>query len=196
MSWRKHQGWRVLVAGAGVLALAPALAGCGFQPLYGTHAGSGTGRTEANAALMQVAIATIPERRGQQLRNLLIDRFYESGRPDHSRYRLEASFSAGEQKLAVRKDASAERAQLVMTAQYRLVDTTSGKPAFSASSRSFVSYNVPNDQFAAMALVDSAYQRGLDQIADDITLRVAMFLSKPAAPAPAPAPAAAPAAKP
>ncbi|MCW2245228.1 LPS-assembly lipoprotein [Azospirillum fermentarium] len=182
MSWRNHRGWRVLVAGAGLLALAPALAGCGFQPLYG--AGAGAGRAEANAALMQVGIANIPERRGQQLRNLLIDRFYETSRPDNSRYRLDASFQAGEQKLALRKDASAERAQLVMNAQYRLVDTASGKVVFSSSSRSFVSYNVPNDQFAAMSLVDSAYQRGLEQIADDITLRVAMFLSKPAAPAP------------
>ncbi len=181
MSWRNLQrGWRVLVAGAGLLALAPALAGCGFQPLYGTSAG----RTEANAALMQVDVGTIPERRGQQLRNLLIDRFYETGRPDRSRYRLDASFQAGEQKLAVRKDSSAERAQLVMNAQYRLVDVASGKVVFNATSRSFVSYNVPDDQFAALSLTDSAYQRGLEQIADDITVRVAMFLSKPSAPAP------------
>jgi len=196
MSWRSCRGWRVLVAGAGLLALAPALAGCGFQPLYGSGGSAGTGRAEANAALMQVDIATIPERRGQQLRNLLIDRFYETGRPERSRYRLDASFQAGEQKLAVRKDASAERAQLAMTAQYRLVDATTGKSVFNASSRSFVSYNVPDDQFAALSLTDSAYQRGLEQIADDITVRVAMFLSKPPAPATPSDPAKAPAANP
>ncbi len=162
---------------AAVLALlAPVLlatAGCGFKPLYG-----GTGPGSVAAKLEQVEITTIPDRHGQQLRNLLIDRFYEIGRPGNPRYRLDATLIAAEQPLALQKDSTAVRAQLLVNAPYRLVETATGKVVFQANSRSYISYSVLEQQYAGLVTVDAAYDRALVEISNDITTRVAMFLGR------------------
>jgi len=163
------------LATRGLLALAvTATAACGFQPLYGNQ-GMGAGAKEK---LHSVDIASIPDREGQKLRNLLIDKFYESSRPDKTRYRLDVSVTAVEQKLALQKDASAVRSQLLVTAPYRLTDTTDGKVVFLSSSRAMISYNILEQHYAGLLTVENAYDRALQEISDDITTRVAMHLGR------------------
>ncbi len=159
----------------GFLALALViLSACGFQPLYGDKS-YGAGATEK---LNDVDIGGIPDREGQKLRNLLIDRFYPTGRPSSTRYRLEVSLSATEQKLALQKDASAVRAQLNVTAPYRLIDTTNGAEVFRANARTIISYNVLEQHYAGVLTVENAYDRGLLEVANDITTRIAMHLGR------------------
>ncbi|MBP2311590.1 LPS assembly lipoprotein LptE [Azospirillum soli] len=164
---------RGLLALATLAPLALAVSGCGFQPLYG-----GSGPNSVAAKLEQVDIAPIPERYGQQLRNLLIDRFYTDGRPGNPRYRLDMTLTSSEQKLALQKDATAVRAQLLVNAPYRLVDNTTGKVVFQSNARSYVSYNILEQQYAGLATVDNAYDRALLEISNDITSRVSMFLGR------------------
>ncbi|MBP2293890.1 LPS assembly lipoprotein LptE [Azospirillum rugosum] len=149
-------------------------AACGFQPLYG-----GRGAANVSAKLQEVDIGIIPDQYGQQLRNLLIDRFYKDGRPAHSQYRLLTTLTAAEQKLALQKDATAVRAQLVVYAPYQLVDIATGKVVLSALSRSFISYNVLEQQYAGLVTVENAYDRALLEVSNDITARVAMYLNRP-----------------
>ncbi|WP_247872095.1 LPS assembly lipoprotein LptE [Azospirillum sp. TSO35-2] len=151
-----------------------ALSGCGFQPLYGER-GIGAGAAER---LNDVEIASIPNREGQKLRNLLIDRFYPSARPSNPRYRLDVSVTAVEQKLALQKDATAVRAQLLVNAPYRLIDTQTGAVVFQSSSRSMISYNTLEQHYAAIVTQQNAYDRALDDISNDITTRVAMHLGR------------------
>ncbi|MGF7174567.1 LPS assembly lipoprotein LptE [Azospirillum doebereinerae] len=159
----------------GLLALAvSATAACGFQPLYGDR-GVGAGAAEK---LNSVEIASIPDREGQKLRNLLIDRFYESSRPGNPRYRLDVVLTATEQKLALQKDASAVRAQLLVNAPYRLTDTADGKVVFASSARSMISYNILEQHYAGVLTVENAYDRALQEISNDITTRVAMHLGR------------------
>lgn len=170
MSWSR----RSLLSAGGATALLALLPGCGFQPLYGDRS-AGAGAADR---LAQVDIANLPDRHGQQLRNLLIDRFYPDQRPNRTTHRLEASITAFEQKLALRKDASAERAQLVLNVPFRLVDTSNGKVVFQASSRALIAYNVLEEHYAALQTVDNAYERGLIQVSDEITNRVAMYFAR------------------
>jgi LPS-assembly lipoprotein len=153
---------------------AMSLSGCGFQPLYG---GKGVGAAAADR-LMEVDIASIPDREGQKLRNLLIDNFYPSERPGNPRYRLDVALSASEQKLALQKDATAVRAQLLVNAPYRLTDTQTGQVVFQSSSRSMISYNTLEQHYAAIVTVQNAYDRALEDISNDITTRVAMYLGR------------------
>ena len=160
----------------GLAALAPggpAATGCGIQPLYG-----GSGPNSVAGKLEQVEIGSIPDRYGQQLRNLLIDRFYQDGRPGNPRYRLDTVLTATEQKLALQKDATAVRAQLLVNAPYRLIDTATGKVVFQSNARSYVSYNILEQQYAGLATVDNAYDRAILEISNDITSRVSMFLGR------------------
>jgi len=170
MSSCKRTGLRTAAA-LGFLAL---LSGCGFRPLYGEQ-GVTAG---AGEKLEQVAISGIPNRQGQILRNLLIDRFHQTDRGGQTPYRLDAQIIASEQKLALRQDASAERAQLVLNVPFRLIENATGRTLFEGRSRSFVPYNVLEERYAGLATLDHAYSRGLTEISDEITARVAMYLSK------------------
>lgn len=165
---------RGLLALAVLAPVALGTAACGFQPLYG-----GKGPNSVAARLEEVDIGMIPDRYGQQLRNLLIDRFYKDGRPGNPQYRLLTSLTASEQKLALQKDATAVRAQLVVNAPYQLVDTNTGRVVLSSSSRSFISYNVLEQQYAGLVTVENAYDRALLEISNDITTRVSMYLGRP-----------------
>lgn len=174
MWWSRH-GWLRRAGGLGVLAAAAVTtAACGFQPLYG----GSSARAGVSEKLAQVEIANIPNRYGQQLRNNLIDRFHYDGRPAASPYRLDVGLSGTEQKLALRKDSTAERAQLVVVAPYRLVESATGRVLVSGNSRALISYNILEEQYATVVTVDNAYDRALVQIADDITNRVAVTLNR------------------
>lgn len=158
-----------------LVLLAPALlmtAACGFQPLYGDRGVQASVPEE----LARVEIATIPDRPGQQLRNLLIDRFHARGADGSPAHRLEISLIAQEQKLAVRDDASAVRSQLNVNAPYRLVEVQTGKVVLSANARSMVSFNVLEQHYAGVVTVENAYERALRSISDDITTRVSIYL--------------------
>lgn len=174
MSWSRR-AWLRRAGSFGVLAAAaPLMGACGFQPLYG----GSLARAGVSEKLAQVEIVNIPNRYGQQLRNNLIDRFYHDGRPTTSPYRLDVTLSASEQKLALRKDSTAERAQLVVVAPYRLVESATGRVLVSGNSRALISYNILEEQYATVVTVDNAYDRALIQIADDITNRVAITLNR------------------
>lgn len=146
------------------------LAGCGFRPLYG----AGDGGLHANQALSQIAVASIEDRPGQMLRNLLIDRLTPGGYPDKPAFRLEVSLREEQVDFGIRKDATATRAQLNQFANFRLVDTATGQPVFSGQARSVNSYNILSSEFGTLVTEDSARDRGLRRLADDIVTRIAL----------------------
>ena len=130
------------------------------------------------------------------MRNRLIDRFYHDRRPAAAEYRLEVALEAGEQSLAIEKDASASRAQWTATATYRLVHRPSGKVVLQGSSRAVPGYNVNYYQWGSFVSEQDALDRGIEYISDEIRTRVALYFARdpdqrpalPAAPARALAP--------
>ncbi|MBM3558418.1 MAG: hypothetical protein FJX53_00660 [Alphaproteobacteria bacterium] len=173
------------------VALAVA-AGCGFRPLYD---GGRSGETAVN--LSDVAIATIPERVGQVLRNALLDRVAPYGEADAPRWLLRVGVDEQRSSYGVQKDATSTRASLRLGARFSLVERSSGQTVLSGTSMSINSFNVLRESFATAAAETDARQRGARELAEDITTRVAAFIAavrardpavvQPAAPAPAPA---------
>ena len=158
-----------------LLALPPvALGACGFKPVYGNAGHS----QDVGAALANVQIDPIAERNGQVLRNNLIDRFYSEGRPGSPKYRLALSLAATEEALGIQKDATATRARLRLQASYELVDIASGQVVYRTFSRSVVSFNLVDSQFAVLATRQDAYDRGLTELADDIRTRLSLFFAR------------------
>lgn len=163
------------VAAALLLALSPVVLGaCGFTPVYGTASQQG----HVGAALANVQIDPIGDRNGQILRNNLIDRFYTDGRPADPRYRLAVSVSAMEEELGIQKDATATRARLRLQASYELIDTHNGQVVYRTFSRSVISFNLLDSQFAVLASRQDAYDRGLTELADDIRTRLALYFAR------------------
>jgi len=170
MSWSK--GTALMLT---VLALAgPSLGGCGFRPAYGTMGHRGGAVAELN----RVFIEPIADRSGQVLRNHLIDRFYTDGRPEQTDYRLSVSLTAAREDLGIQKNAVATRARLRMTAHYELTETATGKVVYRTHSRSIVSYNLLEAQYATLVAEQDAYERALQQLAEDIESRLALYFSR------------------
>lgn len=156
-------------------ALLPAgLGGCGFQPVYGSFAD----RAAPVEQLNLVQIDPIPDRTGQVLRNLLIDRFYPAGRPADPKYRLAVALASSEESLGIRPDATATRARLRLQASYELIDVATGQVVYRTFSRALVSYNLLEAQYATLVSQQDAYERGLVELSEDIRTRLALYFKR------------------
>lgn len=168
MLWHR----RSAVRGVAALTLAWGLSACGFHPLYKNDNGA-----EASAELADVHINTIRDRNGQILHNFLLDRFNMQGRPAQPRYVLDIQLTESKSNLGFIKDNSATSAQLASIATYKLADLKTKAELQNGRSRSITSYNIVQSDFATLAAEKDARERSLREIADDITTKVAVFLS-------------------
>ncbi|MGB4100697.1 MAG: LPS assembly lipoprotein LptE [Alphaproteobacteria bacterium] len=149
-----------------------ALTACGFHPLYAT---SGLGGKNVDAALGQVQIASIPNREGQELRNLLIDRLQHRGRPVEPQYDLTITLQESQSDLGIRTDATSARSQLAMTARYSLTARATAQPVLSAIATSTVGYNKLDAQYSNLAAQEDARRRALSEVSDQITSRLSLY---------------------
>ena len=159
-----------------ILALclaAPALGACGFQPLYSQRTGSASPQE-----LALVTIDTIADRDGQKLHNFLRDRLNPLGFPPEPFYRLQLKLNTTTRDLAIRKDETATRANLILTANFILRDIRTGKVLFKGRSRSTNSYNILESEFATIASLNDATTRAARELSDDISARLAIFFSR------------------
>jgi len=158
----------------GLVLLAVAVSGCGFQPLYGRNdAGQRT-----QDLLATVRIQPLPDRVGQQLHNLLRDRLNPLGQPRKPSYTLQVQISETLEELGVRKDETATRSNLTVFADFELSDAASGKVVFEGRSRSINSYNILESQFATLFSESDARNRALREISDEISNRLAVYFAR------------------
>jgi len=150
------------------------LAACGFHPVYGTHNESGGAVAED---LNKIAIDNIPERSGQMLRNDLIDRMYSKGRPQQSAYTLIVKLGVTQQDLGIQADATSTRTLLDVTANYSLKDAQ-GKEILKGAAHSVATFNKISDQYATLAAHDSAVERTVNEIAEQIVNRLSIYFSE------------------
>ena len=156
---------------AALLFLMPFLAACGFQPLYGDSALSGV-----RADLAAVEVGWIEDRVGQQMRNELVRRFHPEGRPRDPSYRLEVEIRIDKRDLALKKSEIATRANLRITARYTLRKIMDGERLIQGTTRITTSYDILRSDFATLAAEADARRRGVRELADEITNRMAAYL--------------------
>jgi LPS-assembly lipoprotein len=163
---------RLLAAWVG---LGLCLSGCGFEPLYASHNGAESAVVN-DTALVQ--IAPIPDRLGQDVRNHLLDSLNPRGEPGNPSHRLEVRLELSEEGVALRTDEATTRYNVRLIAYYRLVETMTGKVVFENRARGFVAYDVVRSQFATLSAQQDAESRAAQEVAEDISGRVALFFTK------------------
>ncbi len=161
----------LLVPLAGILALS----GCGFQPMYA--------RTESTPVsladrMATIRIAPLPDHIGQQMHNLLRDRLNPRGQPREPAYLLKLSLSESRHELGVRKDETATRANLFVSASFSLREMKSKRVVLSGSTTSVNSYNILTGQFATTFSENDARKRALRELSDTIRTRLGIYFSK------------------
>lgn len=169
-------------------ALLLTLTACGFHPLFATSG-------NADPALAQVQIANIPNREGQGLRNLLIDKMHHAGRPTDPQYDLVVTLQKTQSDMGIRTDATSARSQLSVTARYVLTAHTTGQtPApFAASTAgkvpviepakellnsyatTTVGFNKLDAQYSNLAAEEDASRRALSELSDQIVSRLSLY---------------------
>jgi len=151
------------------------LAGCGFQPVYGTH-GALMGSPVA-VDLNNIAIDNIPDRNGQILRNYLIDRLYGKNRPLKPLYTLKVSIHYSEEDLGILANATATRSLLNMYGDYLLVDSK-GNELLKGSAHSVASFDKLDQMYGTVASRQDASQRTLHEVSEQIVNRLSVYFSE------------------
>lgn len=153
-----------------------ALSGCGFQPLYAPT-------TQANDKLAQIKIKQIPDRMGQVLRNHLLDILTPYGEPKNPEYILNVTVTEQRADLALRKDATAKRAQLQYTADVALIHAISREVIVSDRLDLMSGFSIGShadfSSIPALVSEEKTRLRAMEILAQDIKSLLASYLAQP-----------------
>jgi LPS-assembly lipoprotein len=177
-----------------LIALGMALAGCGFTPVYGNYSDA-IKNSPVSSALNDVYVDSIPDRTGQKLRNILIDRMYKSGRVPlaDAAYRLQVNpvqeYIYG---LGIAKDATATRSQINLTTHFTL-SRHDGTVLIARDITAVSSFNTLASQYTTLVTEEDARAQTIRDLSDQIMTMLELYFTNPSkytppqAKAPAPA---------
>jgi LPS-assembly lipoprotein len=173
MWWRSH----ALIAALCACLGASALAGCGFQPLYG---GTTAGGARLAEVMKGVDVTPIPGRVGQKLRNELIFATTGGNNPAPTRYRVDIVIkeSVTDQLVQITGDATGQIYQLDAT--FKLVNSGSGQVVYQGKAISRAPYNRFQEIFANVRARYDAENRAARTVAESIRTQLAAYLANAA----------------
>jgi LPS-assembly lipoprotein len=144
------------------------LSACGFTPLYGPQA--------VTKGLGSIEVVAADGRAGYLLREKLDDALARDASlpPTH---RL--VYTVNEQRYArgVRVDNVANRYELNLTANWRLIDVTTGQPVRTGSTSAAVTYDSADQPYASISAQQDSQERAAAEVARKIQLDLATWLA-------------------
>jgi LPS-assembly lipoprotein len=164
------------------LASATATSGCGFHPVYMPTASGQAGVAQRELAAIQVAL--IPDRPGQLLRQALQQRFEGADDSVARRYELSVGFYISGEGIAVNPNSISTRIRETGNANWTLIAQDPGRTRLTTGyAKAIDGYNLFDTQYFAADLESEAIAKRLaDALADQITLQLATWFRKQAAP--------------
>ena len=156
------------------------LTGCGFTPMYATPS-EGSAGANVVAAMNKIAIRPIPDRSGMKLRQELRERMQPRGLQGSAQYDLDVTLTRTVEELGIRTDATASRANLIITASFYLAE--GGTRIYGDRVQSAVGYNILDDQYATVAAQADAEDRAIRQVGEEIKTRIGVYLQRHPKPA-------------
>jgi hypothetical protein len=92
-------------------------------------------------------------------------------------YRLEVLLSSSSEVVAFREDATATRTNLTLRSKFVLRSVEDGRALYSDQVEIITSYNLLDAAYPTIVARSDAVERGLLELSDDITLRLAVYFS-------------------
>ena len=186
MSWSRRAARRSVAALAlAAQALAPAatgavalaLGGCGFEPLY-----SEAVQQREDPQLAGIIVEPISDRYGQELELSLREALNPEGLAIKPRYRLKVTVSSVREDLGIQRDASSTRGRVDVYATLFLYELETGKQIYTSRAQSTSAFNILQDAYAAQVAEDDARTRTVRDLTTEIRTRLVLFLrDRPAA---------------
>ncbi len=167
MSWSEPR-----VTRRGVLALvAFSLGGCGFRPLYAAR-----GPADWDPDLAAISVSPVHDRTGQILTLALRENLNPGGGSVPARWRLDTTLYVSRNDLGIQRNSTTTGSEVFVTATFALFDIKSGKQVYASTSRANSDYDRLVDSYATQVSGDDAQDRALHQVADEMSLRLALFV--------------------
>ncbi len=165
---------RALAALVLLASVAPALGGCGLQPVY---AGGGSGAVAQSLAAIDVP--PIEGKAGWLVRNALNERL---GQHDGvaARYRLDVLLDDDLEGLGLLTGETIGRERRTLRARYQLIDLSTGRIVVDATAGSDAGIDVVSSEFATIAAEQTALENLSKEVADRIVTRVTVALREQA----------------
>jgi LPS-assembly lipoprotein len=159
------------------------LTSCGFEPMHGTHSNAPAAEAETvSTAMPDMEVASIPDRDGQYLRNLLMDRLYTRGRPANPPYTLTFSkLVKNIANLGIQKDATATRAQIQISTHMVLIDNNTGKAVLQRDLKTVGAYNLLDDQLSTLMSQQNITDSILQEMRSDAVTELSLYFRRLAA---------------
>lgn len=148
-----------------------ALAGCNFHPLYATR-----DARNSDPDLAAIDVRPILNRPGQILALQLRENLNPSGLTVPKRWDLLTTMTVGRADLGIQRNATATTSEVTVSVAFQLHERPSGKMVYASSSRAVGDFDLVQDAYATQVAADSARDRAIDQIADEMTLRLGLFV--------------------
>lgn len=146
-----------------------ALTGCGFKPMYAPSAGG-------EATIGAVDVPEVPGKAGHAFRTELTRMLDAEARGSSATpRRLEVNMAEKVNALGLRVDESATRADLILTADYKLFDLN-GEEMVKGKVTAVAAYDIPVQAYGAAAAQDDARERAGVLLAENLRTDLALQL--------------------
>ena len=144
---------------------------CGYEPIYSKNANT-------NKELLSISVKNIKNRPGQILRNTLLNQLNPERERVITKYRLIVEIFESKSSLAYRRDMSATRTDLEITANYLLKDIKNGEILLKQEAKSISSFDVVESVYATLVAEKDAREKSLKIISDNIYTNLVIFFKK------------------
>ena len=141
---------------------------CGYEPIYSKNISS-------NKELLSISVKNIKDRSGQILRNSLLNQLNPEKERVIIKYKLTVEISESRSNLAYRRDMSATRVDLSVTANYLLTEIKGGEIILEQETKSISSFDVVESVYATLIAEKDAREKNLQVISDDIFTNLVIF---------------------
>ena len=144
---------------------------CGYEPIYSKN-------ININKELLSISINNIKNRSGQILRNTLLNQLNPERERVIIKYRLIIEISESRTDLGYRRDMSATRADLEVTAKYFLKNAKNDEIILKEEVKSISSFDVVESVYATLVAEKDAREKSLKIISDNIYTNLVIFFKK------------------
>ena len=141
---------------------------CGYEPIYSKN-------VNTNKELLSISIKNIKNRSGQILRNTLLNQLNPERERVIIKYRLEIKIYEEKTSLGFRRDMSATRQDLKITAKYLLKKAKNEEIIFEEETSSISSFDVVESVYATIVAENDTRNKNLQIISDDIYTNLVIF---------------------
>ena len=141
---------------------------CGYEPIYSKN-------PNTNKELLSISVQNIKNRPGQILRNTLLNQLNPERERVITKYRLIVEISESKTSLAYRRDMSATRTDLKVTANYLLKDIKNGEILLKQEAKSISSFDVVESVYATLIAEKDVREKNLKVISNDIYTNLVIF---------------------